>query len=167
MTDDPSISDRAKQNATGIVATTVTGTWLAALMLGADWWLAAMLFGYIVLVPVTAMLFDDEEDPEPSDETAAGVETARTRTGVDTRTDALELLRTRYAAGELTDEEFEHALDRLLETETIGDAERWMHRTRSGGGTGDLDGGASGVDARRESATGAETESARGTDPDR
>lgn len=37
--------------------------------------------------------------------------------------DALAALRERYARGELTDEQFERKLDRLLDTETIEAAE--------------------------------------------
>jgi len=40
----------------------VTGTWLAALLLDFGWWLPFMLFGYIVIVPVVAMLFDEDEE---------------------------------------------------------------------------------------------------------
>ncbi|WP_135828456.1 SHOCT domain-containing protein [Halorussus halobius] len=40
---------------------------------------------------------------------------------------ALDRLRRRYADGELTDDEFERRLDRLLETETLADAK--VHRT--------------------------------------
>lgn len=161
MTDDATVFDRAKRNATGIVATTVTGTWLAALMLGADWWLAAMLFGYIVLVPVTAMLFDDEEDREAAEDATLEERTTRNHMDVDDRTDALELIRTRYAKGELTDEEFERTLDRLLETETISDAERWLARTDH---DGDHDGDngkhrRTAIDAQTASST--ETESER------
>ncbi|MFC7231265.1 SHOCT domain-containing protein [Saliphagus sp. GCM10025308] len=47
------------------------------------------------------------------------------------RADALVTLRTRYAAGKLTDEQFEHKLERLLEVETLEDAEVWR-RTRDG-----------------------------------
>ena len=49
---------------------------------------------------------------------------------------ALEQLRRRYAEGELTDEQFERKLERLLETQTIEDVE----------------------DARRARETGRETE---------
>ncbi|USZ71820.1 SHOCT domain-containing protein [Natronosalvus halobius] len=41
------------------------------------------------------------------------------------RANALAMLRTRYAAGELTDAQFEHKLERLLEVETLEDAEVW------------------------------------------
>ena len=55
---------RVRENATGIVSVVVTGIWLAALFLDQGWWLAFMLFGYVVLVPVTAILFDDESEME-------------------------------------------------------------------------------------------------------
>lgn len=129
MPNEPSLRDRARENATGIVATTVTGVWLAALMLGADWWLAALLFGYIVLVPITAMLFDPEESAETDE--AESERTAET-TDVDGDADAdeaLARLRTEYAEGRLTDAEFERRVERLLETETVGDAVEWIDRT--------------------------------------
>jgi len=118
---------RARENAVGIVSMAVTGTWLAALFLDFDWWLPFMLFGYIVLVPVTAILFGDETEVErwwdgERDEVAE----AETDSGGD----ALEELRARYARGELTDEQFERKLDRLLETETIEDVEDEKRRMR-------------------------------------
>lgn len=131
------LGDRFAANAAGIAATTVTGTWLAALLLGFDWWLAFMLFGYIVIVPVVAMLFDeDDEDGEETDED--GVERARSNARVerddqDDASAALARLRTRYANGELTDEQFERKLDRLLETETLDDARGWAERNRVDG----------------------------------
>lgn len=114
-----SLGQRTRQNASGIAATVVTGTWLALLLLdfpseSSNLWLAVMLFGYIAVVPVVSMLFDDEEselDSAPAD------------TGQSDSEDALERLRRRYAEGELTDEQFERKLDRLLETETLEDAE--------------------------------------------
>ncbi|MXR41890.1 SHOCT domain-containing protein [Halobaculum sp. WSA2] len=128
-------AERLRENATGIVSTAVTGIWLAALFTGQSWWLAALLFGYIVVVPITAMLFGDEDDIEEWwDEEAKGVEglddadrgtDARPEdppADPDTR-DALETLRDRYARGELTDEQFERKLDRLLETESLEDVE--------------------------------------------
>lgn len=133
------LGERFAANASGIAATTVTGTWLAALLLGFDWWLAFMLFGYIVIVPVVAMLFDeDDEAGEGTDED--GAERARSnsrieRDGQDDASVALARLRTRYANGELTDEEFERKLDRLLETETLDDARGWAERNRAGGDT--------------------------------
>jgi len=123
---------RVRENATGIVSMLVTGIWLAALFLDQGWWLAFMLFGYIVLVPVTAILFGDETDVE---QWWDGASDPATTTVEDTdedadEEDALEELRSRYARGELTDEQFERKLDRLLETETIEDAEDGRRRAR-------------------------------------
>jgi hypothetical protein len=81
-----------------------------------------MLFGYVVLVPVTAILFGDDgdfeawwdADAERDEETAPDAPTEAE--------DPLTTLRERYARGELTDEQFERKLERLLETETLEDA---------------------------------------------
>jgi len=133
---EPSPRERARRNATGIVSTVVTGTWLAALFLGFEWWLALMLFGYVVIVPVTAMLFGDEDDWEEwvdegeYEETVTEPETAETDHETENNADALQQLRTRYANGDLTDDQFERKLDRLLETETPESAEEWRQRER-------------------------------------
>lgn len=115
-----SFGQRTRQNASGIAATVVTGTWLALLLLdfpseSSNLWLAVMLFGYIAVVPVVSMLFDDDEESE--------LNSAPADTGQSDSEDALERLRRRYAEGELTDEQFERKLDRLLESETLEDAE--------------------------------------------
>jgi uncharacterized membrane protein len=118
---------RARENATGIVSTVVTGVWLAALFLDQGWWLPFMLFGYVVLVPVTAMLFGDEKEiTEWWDGEADTVGEEETE-----ETDPLEQLRGRYARGELTEEQFERKLDRLLETETLEDIEDEKRRAGS------------------------------------
>jgi hypothetical protein len=43
--------------------------------------------------------------------------------------DALEELRHRYARGELSDEEFDRRVERLLETESVYDARKYAERT--------------------------------------
>jgi uncharacterized membrane protein len=137
MADDETLRERFRRNASGIAATTVTGTWLAALLLNFDWWLGFMLFGYIVIIPVVSMLFDEEEAEESESEEydpdplwgRRGEAAERDEATADTA-DALERLRTRYANGDLTDEQFERKLDRLLETETPEDAAEWAQRDR-------------------------------------
>jgi uncharacterized membrane protein len=111
---------RIRENPVGLVSTLVTGIWLAALFLDQGWWLAFMLFGYVVVVPVTAFLFGDEEDLEEWWDDDADVATDEADASED---DALDTLRKRYARGELTDEQFERKLERLLEVETLEDAE--------------------------------------------
>ncbi|MFD1515225.1 SHOCT domain-containing protein [Halomarina rubra] len=138
--------ERLRENATGIASTLVTGTWLAALFLGVEWWLPLMLFGYIVVIPIVSLLFGDDEDREEwwdEDGQSAWWGTKEdwfgTGWGSDPETDRdtattaspastpdetpLETLRRRYAAGELTDAQFEAKLERLLETDTLENAE--------------------------------------------
>lgn len=114
--------DRLRENASGVVATLVTGTWLAAMFTGQDWWLAAMLVGYVVVVPITGILFGDEDAVE--DRRDGRSRDRRERDATDDSTqDALETLRQRYAQGDLTDEQFERKLERLLDTDSLESAE--------------------------------------------
>ncbi|OYR46518.1 SHOCT domain-containing protein [Halorubrum sp. Ea8] len=136
-----SLRERFERNASEIAGTVVTGAWLAALFLGVEWWLPLMLFGYIVVVPVVGMLFDGDEEAgraegpavdRTSESDAVDEEPAGTR-------DALDRLRSRYAEGDLTDEQFERKLDRLLETETPEDAAEYVRRERSREPTRDVE----------------------------
>jgi hypothetical protein len=121
---------RLRANATAVVSTLVTGIWLAALFTGQDWWLAFMLLGYVAIVPLTALLFGDEEETGAWDNEEVSVpesEASSRRRKPNTskggkspdESDPLQTLRNRYASGELTDQEFEEKLERLLETEDI------------------------------------------------
>ncbi len=122
-------AERFHENAVGIASVAVTGTWLAMMFLipGSMAWLAFLLFGYIVIVPVTAMLFGDEEEMEEwVDEFDS--EESTDEDDEPQAESALETLRDRYACGELTDEQFERKLERLLETETLEDVEDRQRR---------------------------------------
>ncbi|OAQ54248.1 hypothetical protein HTG_01550 [Natrinema mahii] len=120
---------RLRENATGIVSLLVTAIWMGAMFTGQDWWLAALLVGYIAVVPLVAILFGDEADREEwADDYLASGDAERSERSTDAATDsrdALETLRERYAAGELSDEQFERKLERLLDTETLEDAQEW------------------------------------------
>lgn len=138
------VLERFKRNASGIAATVVTGTWLAALFLNVEWWLPLMLFGYIVVVPVIAMLFEEEREWDEERARAAEIEReSSAETDVDDGPervqDALDRLRTRYAEGDLTDEQFERKLGRLLETETPEDAAEYVERSRRAGADSERD----------------------------
>jgi uncharacterized membrane protein len=140
------LARRTRDNLSGIVLVLVTGIWLAALLLGFDWWLPFMLFGYIALVPITSMLFDEEEEAEqptpetPTSERADGQQTEQSATIEEPTEAALETLRSRYARGELTDAQFERKLERLLETETVeGAAERVRRGQRHDSAATNLD----------------------------
>ena len=139
--------ERFRENATGITSTVVTGVWLVALFTDQSWWLAALLFGYIVVVPVVSMLFGDDEDWEehadeaahesdrqwedgPTDGGRTTEDAANDPPATDSR-DALDTLRDRYARGELTDEQFERKVERLLDTDSLEAAEeRYRERDR-------------------------------------
>ncbi|MDF9746816.1 SHOCT domain-containing protein [Natrinema salsiterrestre] len=126
---------RLRENASGVVSLLVTAVWLGAMFTGQEWWLAALLVGYIVVVPLAAILFDDEIDGDEwaDDYTSTDEPESETTTAGDPDTrDALETLRERYAAGELTDDQFERKLERLLDTETLEDAERWARERDRG-----------------------------------
>jgi len=133
---DPASSFR--ENITGIVSVLVTGIWLAALLLGFEWWLPFMLFGYIAIIPIVSMLFDEDEeesDAKPDWQQSQHEQSTDDRRDADaadeSTEDALQTLRQRYARGELTDRQFERKLERLLETETLEDAEDRYRRERA------------------------------------
>lgn len=80
---------------------------LALLFVSPEVGIAVFVIGWLLLVPVSAIvlgeLFEDEEDvPEPDGEDSA-----------------LASLRERYARGEIDEEEFERRVERLLETEDL------------------------------------------------
>ena len=108
--------ERIRENLTEVVSVSVTGIWLGALFTGQNWWLPFMLIGYIILVPMTALIFGDREAIAEwwEDEDVTIPEDEH-------ETDPLETLKNRYAAGELSDEEFEAKLERLLELEDSAD----------------------------------------------
>jgi len=131
---DTSTRERFGRNASEIAGAIVTGTWLAALLLDFGWWLPFMLFGYIVIVPVVSMLFDEDEETESVGRTER--ESVGETDDVEQSErvpDAIARLRARYAEGELTDEQFERKLDRLLETETPEDAAAYVERNDESG----------------------------------
>jgi len=124
-----SVSQRLRENATGIVSTLVTAIWMGALFTGQSWWLAAMLVGYVGVVPITAMLFDDEAEAEEARDESWDHWRGKPTQDEDEET-PLETLRRRYAEGELSEAQFERKLDQLLETETMEDAEEYARRER-------------------------------------
>jgi len=122
-------TERFRENIVGITSMLVTGLWMAAMFTGQGWWLPALLVGYIVVIPLVSILFGDEEDTSewvdqgrsPPQTTAPREET---RDDAESTDAALQKLRERYARGELTETQFEHKLERLLEVETVEELER-------------------------------------------
>jgi len=107
----------------GIVAILTLGVGLGALFLDFGWFWMVFVLGWVVLTPLTALVFADDDERERWAET--GREDADAVVPRD-REDALELLRERYARGELDDVEFERRVERLLETESLAEAERLL-----------------------------------------
>ncbi|XVH33736.1 SHOCT domain-containing protein (plasmid) [Haloferacaceae archaeon DSL9] len=148
---DTTPAERLKENATEVAVTVVTGVWLAAMLSGQGWWLAALLFGYMVVVPIVALLYGDEDDRREwwddwwgdeeltewwdglwGDGDKENESTTETKAAESTPRDPLATLRDRYARGELTDEQFERKVERLLETETLESIEdRHLERSRN------------------------------------
>lgn len=144
MSDDP--ATRFRENATEITSLVVTGLWLGLLLsgVGGSLWLVVLIVGYAAVIPIVDRLFGNEADPgwddegdrdglERDEEPEPGVGTERTDGPDGNVRDALETLRNRYARGELTDEQFERKLERLLETDTVENADEWARdRTTDG-----------------------------------
>ncbi|USZ67178.1 SHOCT domain-containing protein [Halorussus salilacus] len=73
------------------------------------------VLGFFIVVPLVALLGDSL----PFVESGGGDATAVGETAARTEDAPLKELRSRYARGELSDEEFERRLERLLETEEL------------------------------------------------
>lgn len=107
------------------------GAGLLALFLGVDNWWVIFVMGWVVATPLVSILVDEDDETErtleppspPSPSEWGGEDTdAGAGAGQASQQDALETLRDRYARGELTEEQFERKVERLLETETVEDA---------------------------------------------
>ncbi|WP_257298893.1 SHOCT domain-containing protein [Haloarchaeobius sp. FL176] len=129
----PGDDSDSQGNASAITSLLVLGAGLLGLFLGVpNWWLIFVI-GYTVVLPIVAILFDEDDGTEVLDETdrrTANTPNGRTDERVpDSKRDALETLRQRYAQGELSEEQFENKLENLLETETLEDARARIDRT--------------------------------------
>ncbi|MFC4407019.1 SHOCT domain-containing protein [Haloarchaeobius iranensis] len=132
----PGDDSDSQGTASAITSLLVLGAGLLGLFLGVpNWWLIFVI-GYAVVLPIVATLFDEDDDGEVLDEAGRGREDAlngRTDERVpDSKRDALETLRERYAQGELSEEQFENKLENLLETETLEDARARIDRSATG-----------------------------------
>lgn len=135
--------ERLRENAVSVASMFVVGAGLLSLFTGIGPFWLVFLLGFLVVVPLVALLFGDEKERAEwwdswwGDESdweewfgtkddwfGSADETAETDTRPEpSGRDALETLRNRYARGDLTDEQFERKLERLLETDTIENVE--------------------------------------------
>ena len=110
----------------GVASMLVLTVGLAALFLDQSWFWVVFVVGFAGIVPLVAVLSkDDDESGEPSETPHNGAETTE-----ESRTEALETLRERYARGELTHDELERKLEALMETESPEQAEQRVERER-------------------------------------
>jgi uncharacterized membrane protein len=112
---------------------------LGGLFAGIPNWWAAFVIGFGFVLPAVSML-EHSGHEEHADGSTSNTDASATRTDTsspitqgtrnDSKNDALETLRDRYARGELSEEQFEAKLERLLETETVEDARDTVDRSR-------------------------------------
>lgn len=101
-----------------VAVATLPLTALAGIFLGEAAAATVAIVGWLLLVPVIAILSDHVDLRQWLGGRDAAAATADARDG-GAGDDALERLRERYAAGEIDDTEFERRLERLLETEGV------------------------------------------------
>jgi uncharacterized membrane protein len=121
------MADSWGEKLTASISVLTLGLGVVAAVLGVNNWWLIFVVGWLVLTPLSAILFDvdDEADHahEPTSPPTMSEEDveASTESGESTQ-DALDTLRDRYARGELSEEQFERKLEKLLQTETVEDA---------------------------------------------
>ena len=113
------------EGSAGVASMLVLTVGLAALFLGQSWFWVVFVVGFAGVVPLVGVLSKGDESENPFETSRDADETTE-----ESRTEALETLRERYARGELTHEEFERKLEALMETESPEQAERRVERER-------------------------------------
>ena len=92
------------------------GAGFVAMVAGMPYFWLIWVLGFAVVLPILGILFPEDE---------ADSELAEDERDANVSTNPLISLRDQYARGDLTDEEFERKLDRLLETESPENAAEW------------------------------------------
>jgi len=117
-------SDEDDSTATKVASLLVLGLGLVGLFAGFDWFWLVFVIGFAVVVPLVDTLFgEDEAVDETPDRSAPDA-------APESKQDALDTLRERYARGDLSDAAFERKVERLLETETPESAREYVARER-------------------------------------
>jgi hypothetical protein len=122
---------------TGVVSMLTLAVAFGGLFLGVPNWWVAFIVGYGFVLPAVAMLERGDEEETSTERTdydatpsSPSPSTTDHTQGEESKNDALETLRDRYARGELSEQQFEAKLERLLETETLEDARDTVDRSR-------------------------------------
>jgi len=120
----------------GLTVALIFAVAFGGLALDVAYWWVAFPVGFGGVLPAAVALarrrWGDEQagDEQADDERTASRESAGTTDDAPDPEAALQTLRERYAAGEIDEVTFERRVDRLLETETIADAEATVERAR-------------------------------------
>jgi uncharacterized membrane protein len=112
-----------REKSVPVAAILTLGVGIFAFLLGFEWFWMVFVLGWIVVVPLLAILFDESE-----------VDRALDGSSGSEPEDALETLRDRYARGELDDVEFERRVEKLLENESIEQVEERVEKERERAG---------------------------------
>jgi uncharacterized membrane protein len=123
-------SAQSPDDLTKITPFLVLGAGFVAMFAGFEYFFVIWIIGFAVLLPIIAIL-SGENDENEDDEWEVEDTQHPTSSSSSSTQDALSTLRERYANGDLTDEQFERKLDRLLKTETPEDAEKWREVERN------------------------------------
>ena len=120
--------DRLKANAVEVASTLVIAAGIAALLFGVNNFWIVFVIGFVFIVPIVALAFGDEDERlawwgDSKESETTGEERITDGTTENRNSESLSIIRERYARGELTDEQFEKKLERLLETETLESVE--------------------------------------------
>ena len=121
---------------TGAVSMLTLAVAFGGLFLGVPNWWVAFIVGYGFVLPAVAMLERDDEEASTEYKNSTTTPTSPSQSTTthtereSSKKDALETLRDRYARGELSEQQFEAKLERLLETETLEDARDTVDRSR-------------------------------------
>lgn len=110
----------------------VLGLGLTALFMGYEWFWVVFVVGFAVVVPIAKLLAEEfgvgEESGRAAERPRSGdADSVRS----ESKQDALDALRERYARGDLSDEQFERKVEKLLETETPESAREYTERARA------------------------------------
>ncbi len=138
------MSESLGEKLTSSAAVLTLGLGLTALFLDVEQWYLIFVVGWLLVVPLLSILFEGRSDSvgdrvveeversvvEEVERSLGGSSGSNRADGSGAgpavpadREDVLDLLRERYARGELDDAEFERKVQRLLETESLADAE--------------------------------------------